>query len=494
MKTTVLSIAAAAGCLLLIHSCGTGTSSGSFDESEITLSVGVVSDVHINTALPVTSAKWKSALEQLSAKAEELDPDGLDAVLVAGDLIDYPNDAFLGEFKKVYESVLDPVEVPMIYSVGNHDVPNYRWDGTMVKDASYIRKGLGDIYFLVDLDKESGEGMECRHCVVGDCHILSVTPVGTSPVVYAPEALEWLDSTLSEITSENPSRYVLVITHPMLYDTVYGSLLGEADGIWKSYAPGYWASREIPAILSKYPQAVAFGGHLHFPLNDPRSVWQGGFTALGCGSVRYMALEAGNYEDMAGQTTMKDKDEFSQGLLVQFDRKGNMKIFRMDFYNKDIIGEPLMFHRPSKDGKHLKDYSFDLREAANEPPALSRLDASVLLPSDPWVKKVAKGISVDFASGTDDEFVHHYVVSLLSGGETIASKKILADFYKYPDPASMKPSWNVSFTLDDLPGSFTSLDPIGLPVLKPGSYTISLVAVDSWDAESGALTKEIIVN
>ena len=140
--------------------------------------------------------------------------------------------------------------------------------------------------------------------------------LGSGPVVYSPEALEWLDSTLSEITSKRPGRYVIVITHPMLYDTVYGSLLGEAEGIWKSSLPGYWATREIPEILSKYPQVVAFGGHLHFPLNDPRSIWQGSFTALGCASVRYMALEAGGYEDMAGQTVMKDKDEFSQGNLI----------------------------------------------------------------------------------------------------------------------------------------------------------------------------------
>ena len=280
----------------------------------------------------------------------------------------------------------------------------------------------------------------------------------------------------------------------MLYDTVYGSLLGEADGIWKSFLPGYWATRELPEILSKYPQVVAFGGHLHFPLNDPRSIWQGDFTALGCASVRYMALEAGGYEDMAGQTTMKDKDEFSQGNLLQFDKKGNMRILRMDFYNKDVIGEPLVMGRPAKNKKHLEEYSFVRRAAANEAPVLSKIDASMLMPSEPWVKKVAKGISVNFSAGEDDEFVHHYVVSLAEDGKEISSKKILADFYRHPDPSEMKQSWSVSFTLDDLPEDFTELDSIGLPVLKPGTYTVSLTAVDSWDAKSEELTTEVNVN
>lgn len=449
-------------------SCREGTGSRDFDEKGIVLSLGVVSDVHINTGVPATSEKWESALKQLSAKASESDPDGLDGVLVAGDMIDYPNEAFLGEFKRVYESVLDPVKVPLVYTVGNHDVPRYRWDSTMVEDAGYIRNLLGDKYFRTD--SKSSVELECRDCVVGGYHVLAVTPDGTSPVVYSPEALEWLDSRLADITDKDPSRYVIVITHPMLYDTVYGSLLGEADGIWKTSSPGYWASREIPEILSKYPQALAFGGHLHFPLNDPRSVWQGSFTALGCGSVRYMALEAGGYEYMAGQTVMKDNAEFSQGNLLQFDKKGNMRILRMDFYNGSVIGEPLAMKHPSRSGNHLDRYTFAKRSAKNTPPSLSSLEA---------VGSAKDGITVTFPAGTDDEFVHHYVVTLSCGDSVLVTKKILADFYKHPVPKMMKPSWTVSFGPDEMDSART------------GKYSVSLTAYDSWDASSGTLAKEV---
>ena len=440
-----------------------------FDSKSVVLSVGVVSDVHINTGAPVTSEKWLSALEQLTAKAAEDDGNGLDGVLVAGDLIDYPNQGFLEEFKKVYESVLDPIRVPLVYAVGNHDVPRYRWDSTMVSDAAYIRKILGEDYYLADADRESGPGLECRDCIIGNYHVLAVSPDGTSPVGFSPEALDWLDGKLASITSADPERYVLLITHPMLYDTVYGSLLGEAAGIWKSSHKGYWASRELPRMLVKYPQVVTFSGHLHFPLNDPRSVWQGGFTALGCGSVRYMALEAGAYEDMAGETTMKDRNEFSQGNLVQFDKHGNMRILRMDFYNKAVIGEPLTMRKPSADLKHLEKYSFERRKAANTPPVLSTLEA---------VYGNGK-IDVSFASGTDDEFVHHYVVKLLKGGEPVAVKKILADFYKYPQPSGMKDSWSVSFEPEE-GGCFK------------GDYTVSLTAYDSWNAYGETLTKDVL--
>ena len=75
------------------------------DGSKVVLSLAVVSDVHINTGVPMTSEKWTSALNQLAAKAAENDADGLDGVLVAGDLIDYPSERFLGEFKRVYEAL-----------------------------------------------------------------------------------------------------------------------------------------------------------------------------------------------------------------------------------------------------------------------------------------------------------------------------------------------------------------------------------------------------
>ena len=46
------------------------------------------------------------------------------------------------------------------------------------------------------------------------------------------------------------------------------------------------ADTRVSDVLAKYPQVVTFSGHLHFPLNDPRSIWQASFTSFGCGSTR----------------------------------------------------------------------------------------------------------------------------------------------------------------------------------------------------------------
>lgn len=431
-----------------------------FDAKNIVLSLGVVSDVHVNPQW--TADKWKSALQQLKAKALENDPDGLAGVLVAGDLIDNPNNTQLSLFKSTLESELDVKKTPLVYTVGNHDVPSYAWAATMPSDVTYMRNMFGDDYYLYDKDQDMRTRYEARHCVVGDCHIFSVSPNGDQPIVYDPAVVSWLDSQLAAVTSAEPDKYVILITHPMIKNTVYGSRLGEEGGIWSSSLSHYWATDALTPVLKKYPQVIVFGGHLHFPLNDPRSVWQGDFTVFGCGSVRYMAIENGKYEDMSSATVMKDCNDFSQGNLLQFDSNGNMRVLRMDFWNKDVIGEPVVSSYPTSDKSHLTKYNHTTRSLANAAPVLSTLDVDV-----------TDGVATaKWAAGTDDEFVHHYVLTLRKGGTVVTTKKILADFYKSAKTSGMKKEWTRSL------GNVTD-----------GTYELTLEAYDSWDAAAKPLTK-----
>ena len=44
--------------------------------------------------------------------------------------------------------------------------------------------------------------------------------------------------------------------------------------------------------LSARPNAISFSGHSHTSITDERSIWQGGFTAVGCGTLRNVSLKA----------------------------------------------------------------------------------------------------------------------------------------------------------------------------------------------------------
>lgn len=437
-----------------------------FDESKIALSLAAISDVHIEGSSDAYANKFTAALNQLKAKAAENDANGIDGVLVAGDLIQKAEVTMAQNFKALYEEVFNPTDVPMIYTVGNHDMnPKYDWTPSTVAQSVAMANTFGDDYFKTDIDNTMRNNYEARHCVIGGYHILAVTPNGDQPITYSPNVITRLDQQLDAITKTDPNRYVIVLTHPMIYNTIYGSLLGEDGGVWTSTLPNYWATRVLTGVLEKYPQVVSFHGHLHFPINDPRSLWQGKWTALGCGSTRYMAIEPAGWEGISNTpTVMNDANNFSQGYLVQFDVNGNMRVVKMDFFNNGTIGEPYVMQYPDAAGANLAKYNNVTRKAANQAPTMSTIEAKDV--------KDNEAASVTFAAGKDDEFVHHYVITLSKGGNVVATKKILADFYLHPNTSEMKSSWTYGF------GTLS----------ESGQYTVSVVAVDSWDAESAPVT------
>jgi len=141
---------------------------------------------------------------------------------------------------------------------------------------------------------------------------------------------------------------------------------------------------------------------------------------------------------------------------------GFMRITRMDFYHNTVIGQVWEVNPPASDKSHLDKYNHTALKAANTAPTLSALTYE-------------SGV-VKFDAGKDDEFVHHYVLTVSKGSSTIVSKKILADFYRVAQPSQMKSNYSVA--VGDLP---------------EGDYTLRLVAYDSWDAASEPLVKNVSV-
>ena len=331
---------------------------------------------------------------------------------------------------------------------------------------------LGDAYRTYESETSDLVG-GFVHQIVGGYHFLAINPLDEGYVCekgdesgakYSAESKEWLDKMLAKITAENPDHYVFVTSHPMIYGLAYGSEL--------VFNTLYWYTKELVPILEKYPQVVAFGGHLHFPISDERSIMQDKFTGVNCGAMSYMAIENGDYRDMANATVMKDASAVSNGYLVQLDEDGNLRMIRMNFGLKKTIKDPFVLPAPAADGSHLKPYSRD-RAKTNQPPVLAE-DAIMVADNSVWVKDEALRVTMTFRSGTDDDAIQRYVITVTENGKEIDSARLLADSYLYASPADMKPFW----TLDLAENTY----------FKGHTYTIALAAYDCWDAESNIVT------
>ncbi len=439
-----------------------------FNENKIVFSFAAISDIHIgNDTSNRDENHFKNALLQIKSFAAQKDPNGIDAILAVGDLFEGSgyggSNELIKEYKKIYESVYDPAVTPMIHAVGNHDL---KWDNTAKDVAAKQNAMLGPNYFLTDVDQDILTREGNRHCVVNGYHILTLLPVTSTQVSYTQATKTWLDQTLAKITAEDPNAYVIVLTHPMIYDTVYGSTLGREPG---SSLTDMWATSDLTDILSKYNQVITFGGHLHFPINDPRTIMQTAFTSLGCGSVNYMAIEDGKYENMASATTMKDKNEFSQGLICQIDENGNMRITRMDFYNETTIGEPWEISYPTADGSHLTAYGKDRGSPEkNSAPVISQNIKALTTKSGNNTR-----VTIKFDAAQDDTFVHHYTMVFKNAktGKVLKTFNILTDFYRVSSPEDM------SKTQSCVIGTLGSND-----------YEVTLTAYDSWGAASESVS------
>ena len=429
-----------------------------FDETKIVLSFAAISDTQHKYSGIDTLAKFRNALKQIKAFATE-HGNGLDAILFVGDLVQSAKSQEVREFKTAYEAVIDPAEVPLIFSLGNHDVKvSYTVEDLKTENFYQI---FGDVYRTYDKET-SRVDLGCTHTVINNYHFLCLNPTNESygvsgdiGTLYTDEVKTWLDETLSAITTENPDHYVFVNTHPMIYDTVYGSTLVTGST--------QWFTKDLTSILEKYNQVVTFGGHLHFPLNDPRSIMQTAFTSMGCASVTYMAIENGGYENMSSATVMKDAAQVSQGLMVQIDENGNMRVTRMDFQNDETIQEPWEIPAPSADGAHLTHYGKD-RAESNVAPVLPEL--KVVMGKTTSIGK--QQVTLEFAKAEDDFFAHHYVITLnnKTTGTKIRTLKILADFYLHAQ-------------IEDMKATYTQ----NLGYLDPGvEYEVIVEVYDSWDA------------
>ena len=251
------------------------------------LRFGVVSDIHfVYDTQGIVPGYGPETFEKT---LRWLDGQGVDAVLVCGDLADR---SLCEEWQSVADAWFrvfpndrgaDGRKVERIFITGNHDWAGHLY-GTNVKRifpdeaerAKHVmrndipgwwKKVFHEDYRTVFRKDVKGYAFIGHHWEGGNWEASGFK--GLEPFLKS-DGGKGLD---------DPSKPFFYLQHAPLRGTCNGDdALPDSD------------SGESTKCLSAYPNAVAFSGHSHYPLTDERAIWQGAFTSVGVSSLRYSSL------------------------------------------------------------------------------------------------------------------------------------------------------------------------------------------------------------
>lgn len=256
----------------------------------------------------------------------------------------------------------------------------------------------------------------------------------------------WLEAELKAAKQDAPNYPIFVFQHPHPFGTVYGSV--------------NWGNFITSTVYNKYAQVINFSGHSHYPINDPRSVWQGSFTALGCGTLKYFELENELY---AGQFP-EGNGNAAQFYIVEADANGSVRILGYDLITHSFF-DSVDYYIEKPADKSTFTYTYKGRMDATKAP---QFDADAQIN----VTNGEGGCTVSFPAAKSDTVVHDYKITVKSGLNTVYSGSVLSDYYY-------------------LPAKDSCLFNLGELALEPGSkYTVTVVAGDCFYRMSSPITCE----
>lgn len=453
-----------------------------FDEENVTLSFGAVSDTHLATSSGTPTVLLGNVLDIL----EELNGNKpLTGLLIGGDMVDTTYQT-TGEvlsdfdvFTKFIHERIDPEKTSLFYTMGNHDIdPTQNRAEDCENVPQYYYNYLGSDYFKADVNYEdyvAGTKVTGnRHAIINGYHFISVSPkyFWMETNAFTQETIDWLTNTLDAIVAENPNQPIFVTSHSAIVNTVRVS-----DNENNSY-------RDLEKILSPYHQVVYMAGHIHNLITDDLSIEQRDFTMIDLGSTKYSSaynyIYASNYKWGPGTLSSRlyydNKGEtlnVGSGSYVEVDKHGNVKItrFMVDASKtlKGVVEEPWIIPSPKSDKSHLLKYRDDYRIENNEAP---KFNENSRVAFSKAYRNADELVKVNITPATDDKYVEYYRVNVKTiYGQDIYDKFFQTHYYKY--------------LLGEKEPEFFSFE---LGSLNPGTYVIEVQAADVWGALSEPIT------
>lgn len=395
----------------------------------------ITSDTHLRTANDPRNAERLAEMFRTAYAYADNHPtyQCLDAVLLAGDIVDSGHDDEYAELNRVVsESIREGTE--FITVMGNHE---YHYGG----HEGYMRN------MNTELDV---------HKVIKGFHIigLSTDPTDTW---HTPLQLNWLSRQLREAAKDDPEKPIFTMQHGHIWNTVYVSR-------------SWYTQMSLPLhmVYSQYPQVVNFSGHSHGPVNNPINIWQNNYTTLGCGTLNYFEME----RDIGDDTVPAGADRAAQYTIVEVDANNRVRLQPFNILTGDF------FKTPSNTDDPDKQLVWQI-DKPSDPKSFAYTKARKKTDSAPWFEEGAEitaqaganDVSLTFEQAKADVCVYGYRIQIAKAAKPkkiVAEKEIYAEYYFEPMPETQ------SVTIDGL---------------EPGTdYIARVIPLNVWLAKGEPLT------
>ena len=296
----------------------------------------ICSDAHIEGVDTPGYIRLKKAIDySLAFASDNKNYSELDAFLIAGDITNKGTEAEFSAFKEIFDLAAARGLKLLCTVAKGHD------------SITMKKKSLPHFRSLTKQETDF-------HRVIGGYHFIGLSTCRSLPHKhYSYLQKIWLKKQLKKAASVTPDKPVFVLHHEHVKNTVYGS--SNFDG---------WGNRFFNGVFENYPNVVDFSGHSHYPVNDPRSVWQREFTAIGTGSLKYTELTVDDERKVHPPTC----EICSNFLIVEADKNSNLHIIGVDCLAGEILCE---YYLSNPADKNNRDYTQEKQLSRSKAPEFS---------------------------------------------------------------------------------------------------------------------------
>ncbi|MBR6314589.1 MAG: metallophosphoesterase [Clostridia bacterium] len=314
---------------------------------------------------------------------------GVDGFFCLGDFSSIGEEGAYANFVQTLKEHVRP-ETPVVSIHGNHEFKNDNYREYFIKHFGYDPDTVTEI-----------NGFSC---------IAFSGERGLTEWTFTTNSLKWLSSSIKEAEAKRTDgRAIFVFQHPHPWGTVYGSTV--------------WGDPQLNPILTGHTAVVDFSGHSHFPMNDPRSINQSTFTAVGCGAMEYYELDnnciPGQHPD--------GYDPADNICVVEADNDGSVRIRGYDLLSDTYFCD---YYIDNVNDVSTYAYTYNNLMLHDKAPVFPADAAATAYQNDSgeWI------LSFTEAEAAEGYIVHEYNVSIFDEkGLLIYHENLINDYFVIDD-------------------------------------------------------------